>query len=406
MKKYLLLILLLWLLPARGNVPEYTYGSMLPLHVPEEAPAWPEGYEPFYVNHTGRHGARFMSSDKKARNLYECLSKAKDAGALSSKGRALLKLTENVLLASQGKWGTLTPLGESQERQIASFTLSCMGESLKKGKATACATYVPRVVMSMYEFCYSLSILTSRLEMTTSEGREFSPLLRFFAVNNSYVDFLQSPALDDLVARSKAQTVPATPARALFTEKYILSDKELRDITYDAYEILQSLPAMEMNENPLKWFTTEEFTACWQQSNYEHWLERTGGYSPVPLKSARILLDKIVNELDAAASGRDAEIKASMHFGHAETLMPLLALMRVPDMCWTSPSSSLPGASTVASHWRDSNVVPLGAFMQVQLARDASGNVYGRIIVNGHITTPPTLWSTLRERLNLNRINN
>ena len=39
MKKYLLLILLLWLLPARGNVPEYTYGSMLPLHVPEEAPA-------------------------------------------------------------------------------------------------------------------------------------------------------------------------------------------------------------------------------------------------------------------------------------------------------------------------------------------------------------------------------
>lgn len=396
MKKYLLLILLIWLLPARADVPEYAYGSMLPLRVPE-APAWPDGYEPFYVNHTGRHGARFMSSDKKARNLYERLSKAKEAGALTAKGRALLELTESVILASQGKWGTLTSLGQTQERQIASFTLSCMGESMKKGKAAACATYVPRVVMSMYEFCYSLSLLTSRLETSTAEGREFSPLLRFFAVDNSYVDFLQSPALNDLVARSKAETVPAAPAKALFTDGYARSDKDLRDMTYDAYSLLQSLPAMEMKGDPLKWFTPGEFTACWQQSNYEHWLERTGGYSPIPLKSARILLDKIVEEVDAAAARRDGELKASLHFGHAETLMPLLALMRVPGMCWVSPSTSLPGAETVSTHWRDSDVVPLGAFVQIQLARDNRGDVYGRIIVNGRVTTPPTLWSTLRK---------
>lgn len=394
----LLPLLILLLLPCRGAVPDYTYGSMLPLKVPE-APAWPEGFDPFYVNHTGRHGARYMSSEKKARGLYETLEKASSAKALTPKGKALLALTQQVMLDSQGKWGALTSLGRTQERQIASFTLACMDESMEQGRAEASATYVPRVVMSMYEFCYSLALHTSRLEVSTAEGREFSPLLRFFAVDDAYVELLKSVSLKSLEERSEEAVVPVAPAEALFTRGYIMSARELRRITMEAYGVLQALPAMELYGDPTEWFTPAEFTACWRQDNYVHWLERTGAYSQVPLKSARPLLRAIVEELDKAASGRAGELRATLRFGHAETLMPLLALMRVPGMCWQSPASAIPDAEVVSTHWRDSNVVPLGAFMQVQLARDGRGDVYARVVVNGRVTHEPVLWSVLRKEL-------
>ena len=47
----------------------------------------PEGYEPFYISHYGRHGARYMTSDKHYKRTREALDSAKTLGILTEYGK-------------------------------------------------------------------------------------------------------------------------------------------------------------------------------------------------------------------------------------------------------------------------------------------------------------------------------
>ncbi|MBO7070802.1 MAG: histidine-type phosphatase, partial [Bacteroidales bacterium] len=46
----------------------------------------PDGYEPFYISHYGRHGSRYMTSDKSYKRLKEQLDSAKALGILTPYG--------------------------------------------------------------------------------------------------------------------------------------------------------------------------------------------------------------------------------------------------------------------------------------------------------------------------------
>ena len=47
----------------------------------------PEGYEPFYISHYGRHGSRYMTSDKVYRRLRKQLDSARTLGILTPYGK-------------------------------------------------------------------------------------------------------------------------------------------------------------------------------------------------------------------------------------------------------------------------------------------------------------------------------
>ena len=73
MKRFCLLCLLALSLPAWAQTSreellthlELTAGNYANYPVPTTLPTpAPEGYEPFYISHYGRHGARYMTSDR------------------------------------------------------------------------------------------------------------------------------------------------------------------------------------------------------------------------------------------------------------------------------------------------------------------------------------------------------
>ena len=66
-----------------------------------------------------------------------------------------------------------------------------MPSLLKNGKVEAISSYVPRVVMTMYELCHELARCYSGIEVTTSEGKQFNPLMRYFTVDTAYVAYLK-----------------------------------------------------------------------------------------------------------------------------------------------------------------------------------------------------------------------
>ena len=69
---------------------------------------------------------------------------------------------------------------------------------------------------------------------------------------------------------------------------------------------------------------------------------------------------------------------AELRFGHAETVIPLFALMRLPG-CYVPDAS----AGEVAARWCDRDVSPLGANLMMVVLKARSGEDYAALRLNG-----------------------
>ena len=91
---------------------------------------------------------------------------------------------------------------------------------------------------------------------------------------------------------------------------------------------------------------------------------------------AAALLKELITTMDTAAKGTNG-YSVMLRFGHAETLMPLLALMRIPGCYYITDHRG-----TVGLHWRDFAVVPMAANLQMILLQSTTGRYYVRIDLN------------------------
>ena len=74
---------------------------------------------------------------------------------------------------------------------------------------------------------------------------------------------------------------------------------------------------------------------------------------------------------------------ANFYFGHAETLMPLLSLMRLPG-CYSDSSDF----ANLYERWRDYDVVPLGANIDIIFLESPKGGVYVALRHNSRFVAP------------------
>lgn len=357
----------------------------------------PDSLEPVMINYVARHGARFLSSEKKISDVAEVLAEAREKGCLTSEGKAFAALLASVRAATGNRWGALDSLGIAEERQLAAELFHLYPGLLAKGYVTAIATYVPRVVMSMYEFCHSLCHLSSDLNITASEGHRYDSLLRFFDYDSRYRLYIKEGPWKTTYDKFVAENVPVKPAIRLVGELYGLDIKKIRSLTMDIYGVLQSLRAASLEPPTDRWMTREEYHACWTASNLKHFLQRTpNALSPLPAAAAAPLLRSIIESADSAlVPGHPV---ASLRFGHAETLMPFFSLMQIPG-CSARVGNDF---NLVASRWNDSDVVPLAANLVILSLRSPSGRLYVAMRLNGRIVSPmrdgrPVVpWSELR----------
>lgn len=381
--------------------PQYD-GSMMPYDFEKCTPSEvPDSLQPFFINYVARHGARFLSSEKKVTRLTKAVDKARAAGTLTSLGEDVATLIDEVRRNTADRWGALDSVGCAEQQRLAA-EMSAMWPSVTgSGVVQACATYVPRVVMSMYEFSHRLCSLNPDIQIYTGEGHQYDSLLRFFTTNPVYVSYLNDKPWKKEYDAFVSACVSAVPARAMFGD--IFDEGELRRLTLDIYGVLQSLRAAGLPAPTTRWMTADDYRVCWQAANLEHYYARSENcFSREPAIAAIPLLRDIIDTTDKAvrneASG-EIPLKVAMHFGHAETLMPLLSLCDI-EGC---NAPNVTDASGVAAVWRDYDIVPLGANLEIVLLLAPSGTVYaltrlnGRDVRVGDFTGPIVLWTELRD---------
>lgn len=353
-------------------------GTYKPYPIPREGVECPDTLVPVFINHVGRHGSRFPSSAKDALTLLDALNRADSLGTITSEGCELKSLTELLVARGDGRWGALDSLGMAEQRGIASRMYLNYPEVFNGGVVKAVSSYSPRCVMSMYEFTHQLGRLNNKVEIYTSSGRQNSELVRYFDTDKDFVEFRRSDATKDVDAAIFETTAVASPLRRILGEGYLYgADEDMRRLAYVEYRVVASMAAAGIECDMSRYFTTAEANALWACSNIKHYL----GYSSttistVPSDAASPLLLNIVETMDYVVEGR-SDATAVLRFGHAETLMPLLALMRL-EGCYYMTNYF----DTVAKSWQDFRITPMGGNLQMILFKSGSGNYYVRTELN------------------------
>lgn len=367
-------------------------GTMMPYDFSQSATMIPDSLSVVHVEYVARHGARYLSSSKKVDTLLATLLKAKKNKTLSPHGTEFLNLLNKVNASSEGKWGLLSPIGIEEERRLAEQMIQA-DSAILNTKVNAISTYVPRVVESMYIFTYTLTQNSADVEITAASGKRFSELLRFFDTWPPYAFWLKNGDIPDgwgePLRRFEEDHLPTAPAQRLFT--ITLDKKELQKISSEMYGVLQSLRATGMGVPTTQWMSESEYRSCWETINLNHYLKRSlSSLSSLPVRGATPLLLDIINSADnAVAMGED--IGANLRFGHAETLLPLSALMGL-NGCVALPLDY----NLLSSEWKDYEITPLGANIRILYARTSSGALYAGVWLNSRKVVDWTPWTTLR----------
>lgn len=372
---------------ASPEVPQYSYieceGSLMPYSQPDHPVEYPDSLEPVFINHVGRHGARYPASSANCLALRKALATADSLGTISPLGRKLNKLNEEVIRLSTNRWGALDSLGMAEQQGIATRMFMAYTEVFsKEGVVEAMSSYSPRAMMSMYAFTHQLDRLNNRTTFTTSTGRINSKLLRPFDLVQDYLDFRRDKVWAPTYDTFFASTCPTTAIRRVLGDRFPYKDADhKRELAIIEYYVVAGLEAMGLPSGMATYFTREEAQALWSCFNMRQYLQRTATtVSTVPADIAADLVLNLVETTDAYINGPTESPCAVLRFGHAETLMPLLSLLRLPGCYYLTNYFD-----TVAGQWRDFDVVPMAANIQFILFRARkSGHYYVRVDLNEH----------------------
>ncbi len=350
-------------------------GSAMPYIAPKHVAAHPDSLTPVMVNHVGRHGARYLTSAEKVGKLLRFLDKAAREGTLTPLGTELRDLCRRVNAASAGRWGTLDTIGMAEQAGIARRMCEAYPALVRGATVEALSSYVPRCVMSMDYFTHEMTRCDNSVTVYTSSGRINSPLMRPFDLDTAYLDYSRDKPYLPAYKHFYDSLVSTAPAIRLTTAG--LDTNTLRSISMDEFAMLAGLDAMGISVDLTRYFTLRELNDIWTVRNLDQYLVRTANcYSTLPAEIAAPLLRDIITTTDRVINGT-LDARLQLRFGHAETMMPLLSLMRLPGCYYITDD-----LATVAAHWQNFHVVPMASNLQLKLFRAPSGRYYVRADLN------------------------
>lgn len=380
-------------------------GSLMPYPTQVAAISYPDSLQPVFINHVGRHGARYPASAANCKKLADALNTADSLGTITPLGKELMSVNNAIMANSTGRWGALDSLGMAEQRAIASRMFKNFRPVFADNLTVkAISSYSPRVMMSMFSFLHQLDRLDNKLVYTTNTGHDNSYLVRPFDTDQDYIDFRKEDRYKPAYDGYFNQYCPTTAIMRVLGKNFPFKDAgHTRDLAITEYYVLAGCSAMEMPIDLSRFFTNGEINLLWSCFNLRQYLQRTAStVSSVPADIASYLVLDIIKDTDSYIEGNNGGICASLRFGHAETLMPLLSLLRL-DGCYYLTNYF----DTVASHWRDFEVVPMAANLQIVLFKaERSGRYY---VMAYHNEKPvsllpdskpePHLWGKVRDRL-------
>lgn len=337
----------------------------------------PKGYKPFYVSHYGRHGSRYLISDKDYENVRRMLVDAQEANVLTPLGQDVLVRLDSVMKETSRRGGDLTPLGVRQHRGIAERLYDRYPEVFKgEPEVSARSTTVIRCILSMDAFCERLKELNPSIRTTRESSDRYMDYLNHHTPESNaftggdwriyYRKFENSRVKPDAFVR-----------RLISDEKYIDRHVDPAALMWGLYWLAADSQNIETPVSFYDLFTPEEYFGLWEAGNYHNYVvdsssPESGG---LVVENARNLLNNIIDSADAAiASGKNS---ATLRFGHDGNLQPLAAILQLEGACPVEPD-----AEKVYQAYQNFRVTPMAGNVQIIFFRNKEGDVLVKFLLN------------------------
>lgn len=405
MKRTSIIIAALWAaisINATTYSAEECQGSLGPYPAKVELIAHPDSLTPIFMNHLGRHGSRYPASAYSATTMRKALLKADSLKTITPLGKRFLKVINSVIARSNGQWGQLDSTGMAEHRGIADRMTANFPTLFNGGNILAGSSKSPRAIMSMYSFTHELSLKAKDITIGTISGKELDETLRPFDVSDKYRLYAKEKPWKATYDHYVDSLCPNTVTR-LLGKSYPATTAELKQLSIIEYYNIANLKAMGMANAYSPYLSITEYNRLWSCFNLRQYYQHTqSAISTTPADIAAPLLDDIVYWCDKAADST-SKATAVLRFAHAETVMPLVSLMRLPH-CWYTGND----VANLKDNWKDFEVVPMAANLQVVIYKaSGSGRVYAAVYLNEKAVAPIegdareyVPWNTLREYWN------
>ena len=352
-------------------------------------PAAPDGYEPFFINHYGRHGSRWLINGKKYTYPLQMLEIGERNGKLTPRGQEVLDILREVKEASRGRLGELSDIGHEQHQGIARRMYQNFPQVFKDGApVVARSTVVIRCILSMQNEVDVLASLNPRLNITTDASEA-----TMYYMN--YTDTVVRPLRAKMTSiRDQYLNKWLNPKHML--KKLFKDQKFARDSVTDARKMMLYLMEVAGNMqshhqfediNLYDLFSADDIYNVWRYNNI-YWYILSG---ETPLTQNRVdymeanLLRNFIEDADRATTTDNRTPGASLRFGHESVVLPLCCLMGLNGADYRNTD-----LETLDQHWQTYKIFPMAANIQFVYFRKAgSDDVLMLPLLNEHVATLP-----------------
>ena len=369
--------------------------------------AAPEGYEPFFINHYGRHGSRWLINGKKYSWPVELLDKAQSEGKLTPRGEEVLTILREVKEASKGRLGELSDIGHEQHQGIARRMYQNFPQVFCDGApVVARSTVVIRCILSMQNEVDVLASLNPRLRITTDASEA---TMYYMNYSDSVVKPLRASMTPTLRKYREKWVNPKGMLKKLFNDqrwvKDNLSDDDARTVMIGLFDVVGNMQSHHQFENVNLYdlFSAEDIYNVWRYNN-AYWYIHSG---ETPLTQNRVdymeanLLRNFIENADRAISSDNPNPGASLRFGHESVVLPLCCLMGLNGLDYSTTD-----LETLDQHWQTYKVFPMAANIQfVYFRKHGSDDILMLPLLNEREATLPVQtdvapyyhWSDVRD---------
>ena len=369
-----------------------SYGTKAP-YSPEQNPRTyqkaPAGFTPAFTENVSRHGSRSATDSEDGDLILALWSKARAAGRLTREGEEFGPRVRALQAAmAQVGYGNLSGRGRQEmrdtARRLADRLPSLFSEIAAKGeKIDVVSSGQGRAIDSGNEFTGALADADPDLKPLIGPIRTDKDLLYFHkaAGGAAYRDYIANDqrladTLKSITDQPRTHEAARSVLRRLFRADFVagLADTDQVAAAQAVYNLYAIAPAMvEESPDGAGWGLERYISrsdAAWfgYLSDVEDFYEKGPGFSDsdITYKMADVLLDDFFHQVEAEKAGTST-LGAELRFTHAEEIIPLAALMRLPD----STKAATPGQPyTYADNpWRGAEVAPLGSNIQWDVYR-------------------------------------
>lgn len=349
----------------------------------------PKGYKPFYLSHYGRHGSRYMIGKDAYDVPVNELTKADQAGMLTTKGKEVLAKAKLLREEAKGRDGELTPLGAEQHKGIAKRMIERFPEIFAgKTNIEARSTVVIRCILSMENALQQMLSMNPQLKIFHDASEHDMYYMNLEDRKIEAMKRSQELRLAQQAFAAKHSNYQHVMGVLFKDQNWVAKHINQSDLNSKLFQMASSVQGTELRHQLSLYdiFSEEEIYENWLKNNlwWHHaygFDESTGNIQPY---SQRNLLRNIIETADSCIALEHPG--ATLRYGHDTMVTPLTCLLDLNGY-----GEPIQDAEMVGKKWFDYKITPMATNLQFVFYRKNKNDkdVIFKVLLNEDEATLP-----------------